>query len=251
MEKITLENIRQYAGRKVVCIASRGTDFSENFTGRIVGVTTDEPFEACIGHSREEEDGAPGWTLSPDKDVELFPAAESCKFGWFVPFERLQLDEEQTEAPVVPNNDHRPKHHVVVDMVVFRQDGNEVLLIQRGKSPFEGAYALPGGFVDFGEQTLVAAVRELREETGIDVQHLANTGWVKMVGVYDDPGRDPRGPNIGVAYTIELEDGEDEQEPVGSDDAAEARWFSMDALPELAFDHEQIISDAFRKQFEE
>jgi 8-oxo-dGTP diphosphatase len=110
-----------------------------------------------------------------------------------------------------------------------------VLLIQRGNDPFAGSWALPGGFVEAGERVLAAASRELFEETALEADAL------ELLGVYDTPGRDPRGPTVSVAYVLRTAD----QPAVrGGDDAREARWFALDALPALAFDHAIVIADA-------
>jgi len=115
-------------------------------------------------------------------------------------------------------------------------DGLEVLLVRRGNPPFRGMHALPGGFVDYGEAVDEAVVREVREETGLitRVRHL--------VGVYSDPSRDPRGHTVSPVYLLETVGGE----LVAGDDAAEAAFFPVEQLPELAFDHGDIIRDALR-----
>lgn len=112
-----------------------------------------------------------------------------------------------------------------------------VLLVQRGNPPFEGAWALPGGFVEPGETPRAAARRELAEETGLEW-----AGPLVLVGVYGEPGRDPRGWTVSAAY---LAVG-DESFPrvIGSDDAAAAAWFTLGDLPELAFDHALVVADA-------
>jgi 8-oxo-dGTP diphosphatase len=110
-----------------------------------------------------------------------------------------------------------------------------VLLVQRRHPPFQGGWALPGGFVEDREPTREAASRELEEETGVVA------GPLQLVGVYDRPGRDPRGWTVSVAYRAEFE----REPPVAAaDDARDARWFPVDDLPTLAFDHGTIIADA-------
>jgi 8-oxo-dGTP diphosphatase len=134
-----------------------------------------------------------------------------------------------------------PRPAFSADTVVTRtgRSGAEVLLIRRGGEPYKGRWALPGGFVEKGERPAEAARRELAEETG-----LRPAGSFAQLGAYGDPGRDPRGWVVTVVYTVGL--GTDEDCAVaGGDDAAEAAWFPVVALPlPLAFDHEVIIADA-------
>jgi 8-oxo-dGTP diphosphatase len=118
--------------------------------------------------------------------------------------------------------------------IILISDGR-VLLIERGWDPFEGAWALPGGHVDAGETSLAAAVRELVEETGITVV----AGALRQVGVFDAPGRDPRGRYVTVAYTATLPE---PVTPTAGDDARAARWWPLSALPALAFDHAHILN---------
>lgn len=118
-----------------------------------------------------------------------------------------------------------------VDVIIELGEDRELVLIRR-KNPPHG-WALPGGFIDYGEKAPVAAIREAREETGLEVRLTA------MLGVYSDPSRDPRKHTMSVVYV-----GTAEGEPVGLDDAAEARRFPVDALPEdLCFDHALILED--------
>ncbi|MEV5887683.1 NUDIX hydrolase [Streptomyces sp. NPDC052020] len=112
--------------------------------------------------------------------------------------------------------------------------GNRVLLIQRDWPPYEGMWALPGGHVDAGESSREAAVRELEEETGITV----SASDLRQVGAFDDPGRDPRGRYVTVAYVATLPD---PVLPTAGDDARAARWWPLDDLPQLAFDHARIL----------
>lgn len=131
-----------------------------------------------------------------------------------------------------------PRPNVTTDVVLFRETdaGQEVLLIQRRDAPFAGAWALPGGFVEKGETLAAAAHREFAEETGI-------TGvTLRQLAAYGAPGRDPRGWTVSVVFW-----GWVVQEKVvlnAGDDAADARWWPVDALPPLAFDHAKIIADA-------
>ncbi|MBD3397794.1 NUDIX domain-containing protein [Candidatus Micrarchaeota archaeon] len=123
---------------------------------------------------------------------------------------------------------------VAADALIVN-DG-KVVLVKRKKEPFEGKWALPGGFVDSGESVEDACVREAKEETGLEVR------IKEMVGVFSKPGRDPRG-TVGVAFLCKVISGEIR----GGDDAAEARWFSLGQLPEVAFDHKEVISAVKRK----
>jgi 8-oxo-dGTP diphosphatase len=125
---------------------------------------------------------------------------------------------------------------LTVDVVVLAgEPPQSVLLIERGHDPFAGAWALPGGFVDGDEGVVTAAARELREETALAA------GTLQLLGVYDTPGRDPRGPTVSV---VQLMHTPAELEARGGDDAADARWWPLAELPTLAFDHAVVIEDA-------
>jgi len=125
---------------------------------------------------------------------------------------------------------------LTADVVVLAGDPpRSVLLIERGNDPFAGAWALPGGFVEGDEGVLAAAARELREETAVEADAL------EMLGVYDTPGRDPRGPTVSV---VQLMRTAEELPASGGDDAADARWWPLAQLPALAFDHAVVIADA-------
>ncbi len=128
-----------------------------------------------------------------------------------------------------------PRPAYTADTIIFCKD--EILLIRRGNEPYKDMWALPGGFVNEGETSAEAAVRELQEETGVNI----GVDTIHLVGIYDTIGRDPRGWTISAAYAVSI----DSKPMVGGyDDAAEAMWFSIKNLPELAFDHKKIISDA-------
>ncbi|MEU6680917.1 NUDIX hydrolase [Streptomyces sp. NPDC046925] len=112
-----------------------------------------------------------------------------------------------------------------------------ILLIERKWAPFEGRWALPGGHVDSGETSRAAGARELQEETGITVP----AADLRLVRTFDAPGRDPRGRYVSVAYTATLPS---LIQPTAGTDAASARWWPLDMLPDLAFDHAEIVAAA-------
>ncbi len=122
---------------------------------------------------------------------------------------------------------------LTVDCVVF-DASDQLLLIRRANEPFKDRYALPGGFVEVGETVEAAALRELKEETGIE-------GRVeRLVGVYSDPARDPRAHNVSVAFLVSPID----LLPKAGDDAAAAEFVSGWRDVSFAFDHEAIVADA-------
>jgi 8-oxo-dGTP diphosphatase len=137
----------------------------------------------------------------------------------------------------------RERPAVTVDVVVVAPlEGRlRVLLVQRKKPPFAGSWAIPGGFVERDEPLEAAARRELREETGAELAHL------EQLHAFGDPGRDPRGWTISVAYLARL--GEEEArtwQPEAGSDAGAVGWFALEELPALAFDHADILACARR-----
>ena len=129
-----------------------------------------------------------------------------------------------------------PRPAVTADCVVITKEENpKVLLIERGFEPFKGCWAFPGGFMNMDETTEQCAVRELEEETGLVVSEL------QQIGAYSKVDRDPRGRTITVAYLAVIDTEEDVR---GQDNAAKAVWWPTDALPPLAFDHDEIMEDA-------
>ncbi len=124
---------------------------------------------------------------------------------------------------------------LTVDAVVFDDEGR-LLLIKRKRPPFKGSYALPGGFVELDETVEAAAHRELKEETGVTVKSQ------RLVGIYSQPGRDPRGHVISVAFLMNIRTAV----PKAADDAAAAEFVADWRSKKLAFDHRKIISDAVK-----
>jgi 8-oxo-dGTP diphosphatase len=131
-----------------------------------------------------------------------------------------------------------PRPAVTADCVVITKETHpKVLLIQRGDEPFKGCWAFPGGFMDMNETTEQCAIRELEEETGLVASDL------QEIGAYSKVDRDPRGRTITVAYLLITDT---PVEVKGQDDAVKAEWFPVSDLPELAFDHSDIMKDAIK-----
>lgn len=127
---------------------------------------------------------------------------------------------------------------VTVDAVVFgaKQDANtHLLLIKRKNDPFKGKWAFPGGFVENEEDLPMACARELAEETGLSV----SPENLKQLGAFAKPGRDPRGRTLTVVYSVSVQ--MSSHDIKAADDAAEAKWWHLNELPEMAFDHEEIL----------
>ncbi|MGE4288691.1 MAG: NUDIX domain-containing protein [Salinivirgaceae bacterium] len=134
-----------------------------------------------------------------------------------------------------------PRPMVTTDIAVFKKDakGVKILLIERANPPFAGHWALPGGFVDENEALKTAALRELKEETQIEGIEL------NQLHTFGNPGRDPRGHTISVVYMGWLTN--EKQQATAGDDAKKVGWFSINELPQLAFDHNEIIGMAIKK----
>lgn len=116
-------------------------------------------------------------------------------------------------------------------------ENKKILLIKRKNNPFKDQWALPGGFVEYNERVEDSVVREVFEETGL------KTKIIELFGVYSDPKRDPRAHTITLVYLLQKISGKLE----GKDDASEAKFFNLDNLPDLGFDHAKIISDVLRR----
>ena len=146
---------------------------------------------------------------------------------------------QATEQNYDPAAFDRPSVTVDVVALTTQNKALSVLLVRRGVWPFEGAWALPGGFVQMTEDLEDAARRELTEETGMDV------GYLEQLYTFGTPQRDPRTRVISVAY-FALLPGEESGTPLSDapqagTDASEARWWKMDDLPPLAFDHSEMV----------
>ena len=134
-----------------------------------------------------------------------------------------------------------PRPALTVDAIIFAKDRApfSVLLIRRGREPFKGKWALPGGFVDMHELLEESCIRELHEETGLRIDKM------QQFRAYDSIDRDPRGRTISVVFYAELAS---LPEVTGGDDADSAGWYPYTELPPLAFDHRQILLDFYQKK---
>lgn len=135
----------------------------------------------------------------------------------------------------MPYTYKHPRPAVTVDCVIFGKapTGPNLLLIQRKNAPYQYCWALPGGFLDPGEAPEVAAARELEEETGLKGIPLT------QFHTFGAPDRDPRGHVIAIAHYAIVD--KKDHSPIAADDAAAVQWFTLDKLPDLAFDHAEII----------
>jgi len=135
-----------------------------------------------------------------------------------------------------------PRPALTVDVVIFTLRDNRLhaLLVQRAELPYAGMWALPGGFVNIDESLEAAASRELEEETGVQ------QGYLEQLYTYGELQRDPRGRTVTVAY-FALIPADAHFRAEGGSDARQARWWAVDCLPELAFDHAEIIGYALRR----
>ena len=127
-----------------------------------------------------------------------------------------------------------PHPAVCVDIIVICKQGNKILLIERKHPPFENMWAFPGGFVEMQETLEQSALRELYEETGVKLNSL------NQFAAYGNPGRDPRERTVSIVFYEVIPN---EIETHAGDDAAKSKWHSINNLPPLAFDHDQILND--------
>ncbi len=132
-----------------------------------------------------------------------------------------------------------PRPALTVDAIVLTKQPAKILLIKRKKDPFAGMWALPGGFIEMDETLEQACRRELKEETGLTAETLT------QFKAYGEPDRDPRHRTISIVFYTFLKTPE---KPKGMDDAADAKWFSINNLPPLAFDHQLILKDFFSEK---
>lgn len=124
---------------------------------------------------------------------------------------------------------------ITTDGIILKD--KQILLIKRKNEPFKGKWALPGGFVEYGEKTEDAVIREVSEETGL------KTKIRTLAGVYSDPNRDPRGHIITIIYVLDIVEGNVK----AGDDASDVKFFDVHQLPALATDHNKIINDVIKR----
>lgn len=124
---------------------------------------------------------------------------------------------------------------LTVDGIIV--DNGKIVFISRKNPPFKDSWALPGGFVEYGEKVEDAIVREVLEETGLETKIKC------LFGVYSDPSRDPRGHTVSVVFVLDVVGGA----LCSGDDAKSVKFFDLDRLPDLAFDHEKIVDDYVKR----
>jgi len=124
---------------------------------------------------------------------------------------------------------------ITIDGIIIKDQ--KILLVKRKNDPFKDKWALPGGFVEYGEKTEDAIMREVLEETGL------RTKINQLAGVYSDPNRDPRGHTITIVYTLDIIGGELK----AGDDASDVKFFNAEELPKLSFDHDKIIDETLQR----
>jgi 8-oxo-dGTP diphosphatase len=126
---------------------------------------------------------------------------------------------------------------ITVDGIIIKR--NKLVLIKRKNNPFKNIWALPGGYLEYNEKTEDGVIREIQEETGLI------TRVKRLIGVYSDPNRDPRGHTVSVVYEMKIL----KEEIKSGDDASDVNYFNIKKLPdELSFDHKKIIEDYLRRK---
>lgn len=141
---------------------------------------------------------------------------------------------------------------ITADVIVLSPKNRSILLVKRSKSPFKEYWALPGGFFNAYDQGAIkadtsieaAAWRELKEETGLDVDDTLVCQYKGFSQIRDALGRDPRGRTVAHVFWVSVSE---HAAAEAGDDALDARWFSYDNLPMLAFDHNLVIDSFFKK----
>jgi 8-oxo-dGTP diphosphatase len=184
---------------------------------------------------------------SKAQQLQYFQLQVNRPFGlWAMSLEeaRIRVAQIYSVPPetVVLVGEHSPQHIVTVDLLIMHPASKSVLLIQRGKPPYLGLWALPGGHVEVGKHETLdeAAQRELLEETGLECV----ADWhLHQLAAFGDPGRDPRGNYVSILY-VAVATTTDLPVVRASDDAASACWFALSDLPDLAFDHGKMIEQA-------
>jgi 8-oxo-dGTP diphosphatase len=157
---------------------------------------------------------------------------------------RSSVDHIQNLAKKIVEGEKNQKEQripsLTVDGIILKKidDKQMILLVQRKNEPYKGQWALPGGFVEYGERVEDAVLREIKEETGVECTIL------QQAAVASRPDRDPRGHTVSIIFKLTLES---EDNLVAGDDASSLEWFSLDAIPDLAFDHNEIIDELIQR----
>lgn len=187
-------------------------------------------------HSDPILDPDRGWHMSPEAFDRFLK--EQSKLN--KEFDPDNPDHLRTMGPPAEYRYRFPRPAVTVDIVLFAsiKDEYNVLLIKRRDDPYKGKWALPGGYVNENEDLEDAAWRELGEETGLK----GKSGLIQ-VGAFGEPGRDPRGHVIAVAFAAIVK----ARKPKAADDAADAKWHRLSKIPGLAFDHAEILAKAAKR----
>jgi 8-oxo-dGTP diphosphatase len=129
--------------------------------------------------------------------------------------------------------EHEKSRVVLTVDAIIRDELGRILLMERGAEPFKGTWVLPGGLVDPGETVEEACVREVMEELGLEVL------IVGLVGIYSEPGRDPRGSFVSIAYQVEVVGGK----ILHTEEAPTHRWLGLHETLPMGFDHAWIVAD--------